>query len=144
MSSQDEMTDEVIFLKLDRTVVRQFKMLCAREGRQQKHMAGEALNWLFAKYGKARIADEGTGRAQPQVAKMTYYLADFALDVARADRREVHFEVNTRGDASEEQYAALLLARAASKKAREALTSAINTTSPMDIDEAIDSLTKKE
>jgi len=48
--------DDVIFLRLDKEVVRQFRILSAELGKSQKDLGCEALNMVFARYGKPQIA----------------------------------------------------------------------------------------
>lgn len=48
-----------IFFRVDAAVYKQFRTLAIERGRSQQHLAGEALNLLFAQYGKPQIADGG-------------------------------------------------------------------------------------
>ena len=48
--------EEVIFLRLDKEVVRQYRILSAELGKTQKELGCEALNLVFARYGKPQIA----------------------------------------------------------------------------------------
>ena len=52
--SKDDL--DVIFLKLDKAVVTQFRVLAAELGMSQKQLACEALNLLFLRHGKPAIA----------------------------------------------------------------------------------------
>lgn len=45
-----------MFVRLDPAVITQFRVLCAENGKSQTEMASEALNMLFARYGKGQIA----------------------------------------------------------------------------------------
>jgi len=55
-SKRSKGDDEVIFLRLDKEVVRQFRILSAELGKSQKELGSEALNMVFARYGKPQIA----------------------------------------------------------------------------------------
>ena len=48
------MPEDVIFLRLDAAIVKQFRVLAAELDLSQKELASEALN-LFARYGKPQI-----------------------------------------------------------------------------------------
>ena len=48
--------EDVIFLRLDKAVVMQFRVLCAELDKSQKELGSEALNMVFARYGKPQIA----------------------------------------------------------------------------------------
>lgn len=47
---------DVIFLKLDKAVVQQFRILAAELDKSQKELGCEALNLVFARYAKPQIA----------------------------------------------------------------------------------------
>lgn len=45
-----------IFFRTDEAVVRQLRVLSAEVGKDQKVLMAEAMNLLFARYGKGQIA----------------------------------------------------------------------------------------
>lgn len=47
---------EGLHVRLDPAVVRQLRILCAESGKTQTESVSEALNLLFARYGKPQIA----------------------------------------------------------------------------------------
>lgn len=54
--SKQEAEKDVIFLKLDKAVVQQFRILAAELDMSQKDLGCEALNLVFARYAKPQIA----------------------------------------------------------------------------------------
>ncbi len=51
-----EKSEVLLGVQLSKAAKQQFNVLAAEEGRLQKDLLAEALNDLFQKYGKARIA----------------------------------------------------------------------------------------
>ena len=51
-----KVAEDVIFLRLDAAIVKQFRVLAAELDLSQKELASEALNLVFARYGKPQIA----------------------------------------------------------------------------------------
>lgn len=45
-----------VFFRTDAAVVKQLRMMAAEQDKEQKELIAEALNLLFARYGKGQIA----------------------------------------------------------------------------------------